>query len=231
MFRFKQFSVKQEHSAMKIGTDGVLLGAWVPIKDVNYSLDIGTGTGLIALMLAQRNLNTIVDAVEVDKSAFLEADFNFNNSKWVNRLRACFKDIKDFNSECKYDLIVSNPPYFLDGFDPKKNERAIARHVGGLNFDVLLQCTVNLLSEQGRCSFILPYKEFKGFVKLANEKGLFLEKATHVKGRQELPYKRSLLLFSKNEQLAKIDELVIEIERHVYTKEYISLTQDFYLKM
>lgn len=231
MFQFKKFSIIQDKSAMKVGTDGVLLGAWAPLSKEQSILDIGTGTGLIALMMAQRSSEAVIDALEVDKDACEEAFFNFKSSDWSNRLKLYSLSLKEYSSFKKYDVIISNPPYFTDTFKSEKTKRTLARHVDGLSFKDLLSCSSSLVSDQGTCSYIIPYKEESSFVMLAETLNLFLVKRTRVKGRVDLEYKRSLLCFSKTKGKCIDNDLVIEIDRHIYTKEYIELTQPFYLKM
>jgi len=231
MFQFKKFSIIQDKSAMKVGTDGVLLGAWAPLSKEKLVLDIGTGTGLIALMTAQRNTTAVIHAVEVDDDACKEASLNFKNSTWASRLKLQASSLGAFNSSEKYDAIICNPPYFTDTFKSERTKRTLARHVDELSFKDLLSYSNNLLSDQGTCSYIIPYKEEANFIQLAEQLNLFLIKRTRVKGRQDLAYKRSLLCFSKINQQCADNDLTIEIDRHVYTKEYIALTQPFYLKM
>lgn len=232
MFRFKQFSILQNKSAMKIGTDGVLLGAWCPLNNVSKILDIGTGTGLLSLMLAQRSSETFIDAVEIDESAAQEAAQNFKNSKWSSRLQIFSMPLQQMQIVNKYDLIVCNPPYYTDTYQANNAERTLARHVGQLSFQELLKITSNFLATNGTCAFIIPYKEEGGFIKLAEKEGLYIAKITRVKGREQVAIKRSLLYFTKKTpQVCKVNELVIEIERHQYTTDYINLTKEFYLKM
>lgn len=231
MFRFKQFSILQEQAAMKVGTDGVLLGAWCSVEKVNTVLDIGTGTGLIALMLAQKSSKARIDAVEVDESAAQEAEQNFINSNWSDRLNLYLSSLQEFKPNKTYDFIVSNPPYYTDTFSSEQTQRTLARHVASLSFRDLLRICVGLLNNTGSCAFIIPYKEELGFIALAKEVGLFICKITRVKGREDLPFKRSLLCFNKTKEINLVDELIIEVDRHVYTDKYIALTQEFYLKM
>ncbi len=234
MFQFKQFSILQEKSAMKVGTDGVLLGAWARVQGQEKEvLDIGTGTGLIALMLAQRTTDKVnISAVEVEKEACEEAQYNFENSKWNHKLSLYNTSIKNHHPKVKYDVIVCNPPYFTDTLKtPLKTARTLARHVDDLSFKELLTLTANLLPTTGNAFFVIPFKEEEYFIALAKESGLFVNKITRVKGREEVAVKRSLLAFSKQKHLIVEDELVIEIDRHVYTQDYINLTKEFYLKM
>lgn len=232
MFRFKQFSIQQQQSAMKVGTDGVLLGAWTPAKSISTVLDVGTGTGLIALMLAQRTLETTqIHAVEVEEEACKEAAVNFKNSPWSDRLSVTQGSFLDYTNQPKYDLIVSNPPYFTDTFKQESSGRTLARHVGNLTFKSLLKKTSSLLTNNGACAFIIPHKEETLFLKTATEFGLFPKKLCRIKGKTDLPFKRSLLYLTKNSYKCSITELTIEIDRHIYTQEYIELTKSFYLKM
>lgn len=231
MFQFKQFSILQDKSAMKVGTDGVLLGAWIPVKNATHILDIGAGTGLIALMLAQRNSKAKVDAIEIEENAFLEAQYNFKNADWKDRLKVFHSSLQDFKTSVKYDLIVSNPPYFTDTFKNNNTEKALARHVDNLSFQELLSSTVSLLTKNGTCAFIVPFTEEENFISLAKENHLFIQQITRVKGRVDLPFKRSLLCFMKVACQCLENELVVEIDRHLYTEDYIKLTKPFYLKM
>lgn len=231
MFRFKQFSISQDKSAMKVGTDGVLLGAWTPVKNAKSILDVGTGTGLIALMLAQRSSKANIDAIEIEKAAFKEASVNFKNSPWADRLKINYNSYLEFQSSQQYDLIVSNPPYYTDTFKDSSSERTLARHVGDLSFKRLLEKTNELLKENGACAFVIPYKEEASFLQLSADIGLFPKKIERVRGRVDLSFKRSLLYLTRELCICKETVLVIEKDRHVYTDEYIELTKLFYLKM
>ncbi|PXY45176.1 tRNA1(Val) (adenine(37)-N6)-methyltransferase [Flavobacterium hydrophilum] len=235
MFQFKQFSVKQDKTAMKVGTDGVLLGAWAPISNNPFSiLDIGAGTGIIALMLAQRTHAEQIDALEIDEDAYEQAVENFENSPWGDRLFCFHAGLDEFidEPEDEYDLIVSNPPFYSEDYKTSNEQRDLARFQDAMPFEDLIEAADLFLSENGIFAIILPFKEEKSFIALAKESELYPAKITRVKGTPTSEIKRSLLAFSRNEnQEAEINELVIEIDRHVYTPEYIELTKDFYLKM
>ncbi|MFM9988970.1 tRNA1(Val) (adenine(37)-N6)-methyltransferase [Flavobacterium sp.] len=235
MFTFKQFSVQQDKTAMKVGTDGVLLGAWTPIDhNPNSILDIGTGTGLIALMLSQRSSAEQIDALEIDESAYEQATDNFENSNWSDCLFCYHAGLDEFieEPEDEYDLIVCNPPFYTEDYKTENEQRDLARFSDAMPFEELIEAADLLLSESGIFSVIIPYKEEEKFVTLANEFELYPIKITRVKGTPTSETKRSLLAFSRNKQVDfSIDELVIETARHNYTKEYINLTKDFYLKM
>ncbi|MBZ4042796.1 tRNA1(Val) (adenine(37)-N6)-methyltransferase [Flavobacterium hibisci] len=235
MFQFKQFSVQQDKTAMKVGTDGVLLGAWAPIKHNPFSvLDIGAGTGVIALMLAQRSQAQQIDALEIDEDAYEQAVENFENSPWSDRLFCFHAGLDEFieEPEDEYDLIVSNPPFYSEDYKTENEQRDLARFQDAMPFEELVEAADLLLSENGIFAVILPFKEEKNFIALAKEAELYPTKITHVKGTPTSEIKRSLLAFSRNENPeTEIDELIIETDRHVYTKDYIELTKDFYLKM
>lgn len=235
IFKFKQFSVNQDQTAMKIGTDGVLLGAWTPIENNPKSvLDIGTGTGIIALMLAQRSDAEQIDALEIDESAYEQAVENFENSPWGDRLFCFHAGLDEFidDPEDEYDLIVSNPPFFSEEYRSENEQRDLARFQGAMPFEELVEAAVLLLSENGIFSVIIPFNEEDRFIELCAEAELFPIKVTRVKGTPNSKIIRSLLAFKRYElSVLTADELVIEISRHEYTPEYISLTKDFYLKM
>ena len=235
MFQFKQFSVHQEQSAMKIGTDGVLLGAWTPIdNNPKFILDIGTGTGIIALMLAQRSNAEQIDALEIDEKAYEQATDNFENSVWSDRLFCFHASLDEFidEPEQEYDLIVCNPPFYSEDYKTSDAQRNIARFQDAMPFEDLVEAADLLLSENGIFAVIIPYKEEQIFIDLCAEMELFPIKITRVKGSPTTPIVRSLLAFRRFEMsVLTFDELVIEINRHEYTNEYIELTKDFYLKM
>lgn len=236
MFQFKQFSINQDKTAMKVGTDGVLLGAWTPIDYDPYNiLDIGGGTGLISLMLAQRCDAEQIDALEIDASAYEQAVDNFENSPWNDRLFCFHTSLDDFMDDLEdeeYDLIVSNPPFYSENVSSGDEARDVARQNQSLPFEDLCEAASVLLSQDGILAVIIPYKEEARFVALAIENELFPMKITRVKGTPTTEIKRSLLAFSRNHiPDFPVDEIAIETARHEYTPEYIELTKDFYLKM
>jgi len=235
MFQFKQFSVEQDRCAMKIGTDGVLLGAWSPIPENIFSvLDVGAGTGIIALMLAQRTNAEQIDALEIDEEAYEQAVENFENSPWGDRLFCFHAGLDEFieEPEDEYDLIISNPPFYTEDYKTESEQRDLARFADAMPFEDLVEAADLLLSENGIFSVIIPFKEEAKFIALAKDFDLFPIKITRVKGTPTTEIKRSLLAFSRHfSENFPVDELVIETSRHIYTEEYIALTKDFYLKM
>ena len=233
-FQFKQFSINQDKTAMKVGTDGVLLGAWVTIDSDYFSaLDIGAGTGLIALMLAQRSNIELIDAVELNDDAYEQSVCNFEQSEWGDRLFCYHASLNEFANEIDdtYDLIISNPPFYTSTYKELSEDRAMARHSESLTYSDLLAGVAKLLSENGSCAFIIPYSEEEEFIQIAKDFKLFPNRITRVKGAKNTPIKRSLLQFSFSQKLPEKSNLTIEIERHVYTDDYKKLVQDFYLKM
>ena len=242
-FKFKQFTVEQDRCAMKIGTDGVLLGAWVSIKNNPFSiLDIGAGTGIIALQLAQRSNAEMVDAIEIDENAYEQCVDNFENSPWGDRLFCYHASLEEFVEEIeeKYDIIISNPPFYsppLPSASPPKGEkiistsRELARFNDALPFDELIESASLLLSDEGIFAVIIPRKEEENFIAMASEVNLFPNRICRVRGTETSEEKRSMLEFSFEKISPKIENLTIETSRHIYTEEYQNLVQDFYLKM
>ncbi len=232
-FQFKEFTVNQDKTAMKIGTDGVLLGAWTRIeKPIETILDIGSGTGVIALQMAQLYEAEIIDAIEIEPNAYEQCVENFENSTWADRLFCYHASLQEFTAEIeeKYDLIVSNPPFYTDRFLSNDFARNQARQTLALSFDDLLKSVSNLLNVNGYFSVIIPYKEEALFLHKAAENGLFPEKITRVKGHKKAVIKRSLLLLSfKQNTNPFIEELILERERHVFTEAYQKLVEEFYL--
>jgi tRNA1Val (adenine37-N6)-methyltransferase len=220
---------------MKIGTDGVLLGAWAPLENNPFSiLDIGTGTGVIALMLAQRSHADQIDALEIDEEAYEQSVDNFENSPWSDRLFCFHAGLDEFmeEPEDEYDLIVSNPPFYTDDFKSATEQRDLARFADAMPFEDLIEAADLLLSENGILAVIIPFKEEENFLALAAAFELYPLKITRAKGTPTTEIKRSLLAFSRIEKIDfPTDELIIETARHIYTPEYIELTKDFYLKM
>lgn len=229
-FRFKQFAIRQENSAMKVGTDGVLLGAWANICEAKRILDVGTGTGLIALMMAQRS-NAIVDAVEIDEPSANQAKENVKSSRWSDRVTVYQEAFQDFakKSTQKYDLIVSNPPYFMQSLKSPEVARTVARHTDQLPYSDLLDGISKLLVKGGRFAGIFPYVEGNVFVAEASVYGLYCNKRVSVLGKTQGAIKRIMLEFSQ-ERLPLVQErLAIRDIDSEYTTEYINLTKDFYL--
>lgn len=233
-FKFKQFEVNQDKCAMKIGTDAVLLAAWTSLERRPFSvLDIGAGTGILALMLAQRSNAEIIDGIEIDAGAYEQCVDNFEQSPWGDRLFCYHASLEEFVAEIEdsYDLIISNPPFYSEDYKSQNNQRDLARFTDAMPSAHLIESVSKLLSDDGIFAVIIPFKQEVSFIALASTFNLFPNRILHVKGSPTSETKRSLLEFSFCESPIKISELIIETGRHEYTQEYIDLTRDFYLKM
>lgn len=246
-FSFKQFTIHQDRCAMKVGTDGVLLGVLSPVDAENVLssekenseykiLDIGTGTGLVAIMLAQRTEGKAkISAVEIDSEAALQARENASNTPW--QIDIYNNSIQDFAHECqeKFDMIVSNPPYFINSLKAPDKNRNTARHTDTLSFDDLVGSAEKLLADEGRFTVIIPCSSENDFIEIAKGSNLFAESIIRVLPKVGKEAKRSVITFArvpnKNNCNTNVTELVIETEsRHCYTEEFKRLTADFYLK-
>jgi tRNA1Val (adenine37-N6)-methyltransferase len=235
-FHFKHFSVEQDRCAMKIGTDGVLLGAWASLQHQPYSvLDIGAGTGVISLMIAQRSYAELIDALEIDENAYEQCVQNFENSDWGDRLfcyHACLGEFaEEMEGEDKYDLIISNPPFYDENHLSPEAKRNLARFTEALPFHDLINCSARLLSDNGKFCTIIPYKNQEEFIAMALKEGLYVQKITKVQGNSNSPIKRCLLQFGFQQSKLERSHLIIENERHIYTEEYKCLVEGFYLAM
>lgn len=232
VFRFKQFTVCQDKCAMKVGTDGVLLGAWAEVDNADKALDIGTGTGLVALMLAQRS-GVRITALEIDAAAAEQAVENIGKSSWKERIEVVCTDFNDYycTAKEKFDLIVSNPPYFVDSLNAPEKARSMARHNDSLTYDSLLKGVADLLTENGRFFLIIPFDVLEKVEQIAKEYGLCSYRQLRVITAPGKSPKRVLVAFSFQPEELKIEELLVEKERHVYSDAYVKLTREFYLKM
>lgn len=224
--------MRHDRSGMKVGTDGVLLGAWVSVKNAAHILDIGTGTGVIALMLAQRAPESVtIDAVEIDANAFADAQENIAASPWHDRIQLHHTSIQQFNTSVKFDLIVSNPPYFQKSYKPPTAQRETARHTEQLSFDEILLTAEKLLHPQGKLNIILPYTEGLQFVSLAEHKGLYCTRKWVFRTRENKPIERFLLEFEWNKRVLQEGEILLYSSGEEWSEEYKKLTGDFYLKI
>ena len=215
---------------MKVGTDGVLLGAWADVVSARNILDIGTGTGLISLMMAQR-CNARIRAVDIDADAVEQARGNVAASPWQDRIEVELQDICHFTSETLFDVIVSNPPYFTDSLKCPGKQRNIARHTDFLDFDKLAGSAARLLHPEGVFSVIIPADGKESFLMAATRYGLHLSHQTFIHTKPGSEPKRVLLAFKFSVDKCVTDDLTIELSRHVYSEEYIALTKEFYLNM
>jgi tRNA1Val (adenine37-N6)-methyltransferase len=232
-FSFKQFTVFHDKCAMKVGIDGVLLGAWASIENADHILDIGTGTGLVALMIAQRSLAKVT-GIDIDRDAVFQANENIEKSPWPARVDVQESSLQKFaaTSGLFFDLIVSNPPYFVNSLKAPSDSRTAARHTDSLTHEELIENAIRLLNPAGRICIILPINEGLQCVDFAQSKGLYCTKQVTVFPKPAAAAKRLLLEFSFISGQKEVSELVIEAEvRHHYSPEFTELAKDFYLKL
>ena len=235
-FRFKQFTVWHDRCAMKVGTDGVLLGAWADSMRnaqcvMRNVLDIGTGSGLVALMLAQRFPTAQIDAIDIEPQAVEQAQYNFAESPWAERLNAHLAALQDWQPNKHYDLIVSNPPYFQNSLKNPDKGRELARHTDSLTYADLLRCTTQRLAPRGTAAFILPAEAESYVLHIAKENGLYCCRLTRVHSKPGKPAKRILIEFSPTPPETPPAPQIFHIESAVSprSEEYAALTKDFYL--
>lgn len=232
-FKFKQFSVAHDRCAMKVGTDAVILGAWAAINHLPKSiLDIGAGSGILSLMLAQRSNANLIDGLEIDVEAFEQCVTNFEASPWSDRLFCYHCSLGEFTAEIqtKYELIISNPPFYSTYCKGVNQSRKLARFEGAMPFDELLYSVKLLMTENGKFCTVIPYEMEDKFTKIAKKNSLYCNKILRVRGQKNKIIKRSFAVFSFKKKSTVINEMFIEEERHIYSKDYIQMTKEFYLK-
>ncbi|MBC8594439.1 methyltransferase [Oscillospiraceae bacterium N12] len=229
-FQFKKFTVWHDKCAMKVGTDGVLLGAWTNIDRADRILDVGTGTGLVALMLAQRS-DAFIVALEIDPNAAKQATENIEQSPWKDRMQVIEGDFKEYKPSVHFDVIVSNPPYFTDSLKCPDSQRKTARHNDNFTYIDLLKGVSEMLSENGRFTVIIPSDIVNKVKETANNFSLYPSQQLNIITTPGQAPKRNLLTFTFERQECQTEELLIELSRHKYSNEYIKLTKDYYLNM
>lgn len=229
-FTFKQFKVEHDSCAMKVSTDGILLGAWAYLKGANTLLDIGTGTGLLALMCKQRQPALSITAVEIDEAAYKQAQQNIASSPWPN-ITVKHTTIQAFEQAAPFDVVISNPPYFNRSLKGLSDARNTARHTDGLSFDELIHAYMRLSHKQSCFNVILPTTEAGLFIELAKQNGLYLNAHCQVKTTPSKAFSRSLMRFSLVNTLLELTSLCIKDENNRYSDDYIALCKAFYLKM
>ena len=229
-FHFKQFSISQDLTAMKVGTDSILLGAWLKIEKKYCSiLDVGTGTGILALMLAQKKSDAKIVGLEIDESAYQEALCNSGKSAWSNRLEIHHVDAKHWKSDAIFDLIVCNPPYFKNGILSDESKKAKARHQLTLSIENLIEIWERCGKNNSDMACVLPFESSIQIMEMVRNKNYYLKNYLTVKTLPEKPVKRVLLHFSKTPCESIHSELTIFSSPERYSREYIELTKDFYL--
>ncbi len=231
-FRFKQFTIHQEQAAFRVTTDSVLLGAWAGFDGVQSVLDIGTGTGILALMAAQRS-NAGIVAVEPDHASFVQAGLNISGSPWPGRITLVNSTLQDYllRNTMMFDTLLTNPPFFNAALPNRDSRKAAARHSLTLTHAELLQAARMLLSPGGTLQLVLPVAGAKLFEGMASSAGLYCRRRLLIRPTPSLPPARVLMALSGNAGVCHDEELVIEKGgRHIYSEEYVSLTKEFYLK-
>jgi len=226
-FQFKHFSIRQTNAAMKIGTDALLLGSLCTFNDARTLLDIGTGTGVLSMMLAQRFNPDSITALEINSEAVKDARFNFEQSPFKTEFNLLHQDLRVWNTEARFDGIISNPPFFENSSKSESNERNTARHTDDLPFDVLFSACSALLSETGRFWIIVPTTSRESSSMYAEAAQLYLNELIHIHGKLNRPV-RIILAFSKQQSIVKERTLTVRDETGNYTNEYIELTRDFH---
>jgi tRNA1Val (adenine37-N6)-methyltransferase len=228
-FDFKQFTVYHDRCTMKVGTDSVLLGAWVELKNAQRLLDVGTGSGVMALILAQRtSTHSIIDAIDIAKEDCEQARENIGRSPWPSKVNVHNQPLQKFNA-APYDLIVSNPPYFNNSYKPPKATRIVARHTQTLTHHDLLTHSKRLLKPSGRLNLILPATEGSLIKLMAESEGWFNTRVCSFRSRSNKPVERLLLEFQLEKQNVRKEELVLYKEVQEWSSEYYMLTKEFYL--
>lgn len=229
-FQFKQFSVEDDQSTMKVGTDAVLLGAWTETKDANNILEIGTGSGIISLMLAQRSTAQI-QAIDIDKNSVDQANNNFQKSKWANQIIAKHCSLNDFckSASLKYNLIVSNPPFFINSLKSPNKNKTRSKHTDELSYEELVHGIANLLSPKGKACLILPYTESKRFKDIALIENIYLNKQVKIRPKATKEVNRVLMEFSFYKSELEEKEIYLREENNGFSEAYHHLCKNYYL--
>ena len=229
IFQFKHFSVSQSNSALKVGTDAMVLGALVETTNEKSALDIGTGTGVLALILAQKNPTILVDAIEIDAASCVDANLNFSNSKWKERLTLIEGDFLDYFFSNQYELIVSNPPFYVDGLASADERTNQAKHSNELNFETLFNRVNQLLSSEGTFWLIYPFETHAFVESIASENEMFPSQLIEIQGKPNRPT-RMVASFNKMASPIKCEIFVIRDEKGNYSPNYIEATREFHSK-
>ncbi|HYG19985.1 MAG TPA: methyltransferase [Ohtaekwangia sp.] len=228
-FHFKRFSIRHDRATMKVGTDSVLLGTWTDVGRARSILDIGTGSGIIALMLAQRTSpETSIHGVEIDVENVEQARENVRLSPWPEKVKLFHTAIQDFKAPNRYDLIVSNPPYFKNSLQPPDERRRQARHTTQLAHEELLQCVAKLLDERGEFSVVLPHQSEQAFISLASNQHLYCTRQWSFRTRSTKKVERWLLTFTRRQETPEQGQILLYAEGNTWSEGYRSLTRDFY---
>jgi len=230
VFRFKQFDVKQEHNPLKVGTDSMLLGAFIDAREKSFGLDLGAGTGVLSLMVAQKNPEIQIDAVEINPEASKECDYNFQNSTWRHRLNSIEGDYLKLKFERKYDLIFSNPPYHLEDVLGDNLNTTQAKHSSSKELKELIDLASNIISCSGDFWLILPCQLSEFVIDLAEQNSLFCSEFIRIHSKETKRNTRIIIRFSKDSAPRSESDFYIRNEDNSYSNEYIELTKDYHFK-
>lgn len=231
-FNFRQFTIYDDLSTMKVNTDGVLLGALVPVDNYRNILEIGCGAGYISIMLAQKNLNAQITAIDIDKNSIAQANYNFRNCKWANRLSAYNISLEDFakSSFNDFDLIISNPPFYLENYRSIKSQNLIAKHSTVLDFSNFLSLSSNLMNDYSKLCIILSAKSCNTIISIARDYCLFTAKQINIIPRENKKISRVVLILEKHLAYPiEVSNLIIRNEDLSYTNDFLELTKDYLL--
>ncbi len=227
-FRFKEFTVLQEKSCLKVGTDSMLLGALIPSLEAKNGLDLGAGTGVLSLMVAQRSKDISIDAIEIDRDSHLECRTNFENSPWPDRLRAHLGDYFEIQMKRNYDLIFSNPPYYTEQYLNKQSSLARAKHTDREELGKLLSLVADLLTEDGVFWMICPYDIYTYIIEVSVSNNLYLSKLVTIHSKEDKPNSRTVMAFSFVQKSVEHSALTIRNRDNSFTDEYIDLTSEYH---
>lgn len=230
IFQFKNFSILQNNSAVKVGTDAMLLGAFCEAENPSKILDVGTGTGVLSLMMAQKYQDSNIDAIEIDEETAVEAAYNFTNSKYQSRIQLFHLDFFYFSTSNVYDLIISNPPYFENSIKSNSDKKIIAKHISSSFIDLFFQKSKVLLTPKGLIWIIVPFETSENWIQSAIRSGLCLKKIINIKGNPSR-FVRSILLFSLMKETSITEQFCVRNDEGMYTKEYQELTKEFHSKV
>lgn len=230
MFQFKQFMIRQDRCTLKVGTDGVVLGAWANVEGAKRILDIGTGTGLLALMAAQRNPIAQVDAIEIDDASADQAKENVAASPWADRIRVHRMDVRKMRSTEKYDLIICNPPFYAGEMASPDERAGVAKHSGELSFSDLAQAVLDHLSDHGKFACIIPINREKELIGVLSDLAIYPSRRCELRYLEDRPAKRLLLEFDRKGTEVKEELLIVEHQPGEFTLQYKYMLKDFLLK-
>lgn len=235
VFRFKQFAIHQDRTAMKVGTDGVLLGAWLDVKGAERGLDIGTGTGLLSLMLAQRDSRIRMDAIDVDASACEQAQMNVAESSFKDRIEIHNLSFQEFaeSARCKYDLLICNPPFYVNGLLPDCHRRTQARHADALPLEQLFRGAARILKKGGILGLVYPFQYYEALLQEAVEHKFYPQKVLFLKPTPLKSVHRAFIKLVLDHQYNAVEEEFVILEeggRHVYSRRFKEITNGFYLQ-